>query len=80
VTSTAVEYHGHLVRFEWQSKHAVTASALVCGELHLGSAVTGGFVCVQLPYGTSWARANSATPPRASHTSRRSQIRRRDMQ
>ena len=44
-TGAMFEYQGHLVRFEWQSKHALAASARVCGESHRGSAVTGGFVC-----------------------------------
>src|SRR5581483_1443111 len=55
------EYHGHVVKFEWQSKHARRASTRVCGESQRGSACTGGFVC-ERPYGTACASANAPRP------------------
>src|SRR5512146_586067 len=60
-------YHGHLVRFEWQSKHASDASCRVAAASHFGSAVTGGFVWLR-PYGTACESAKSARTPSAIRT------------
>ena len=64
------EYHGHLVRFEWQSKQALAASSRVCGESQRGSALRGGFVC-ERPYGTACASRNNAAPTATTQPSRR---------
>ena len=56
-----LEYHGQVVRLEWQSKQALTASSRVCGESQRGSAVVGGFVC-EWPYGTPCASTKRAAP------------------
>ena len=65
-----LEYHGHVVRFEWQSKHARAASSRVCAESQRGSAVVGGFVC-ECPYGTACASRNRAAPASRTQRSRR---------
>jgi hypothetical protein len=61
------EYQGHFVSLLWQSKHARAASALTSGELHFGSAVTGGFSWIR-PYGTSWMATRKIAAPTALRT------------
>ena len=72
------EYQRHFVWLLWQSKHARTASARVCGEFHLGSAVTGGFEWLR-PYGTAWMRAKMPTNASAPHKRVRRRRKRRPL-
>src|SRR3954451_18622712 len=65
-TGATLLYHGHVVSFEWQSKHASFVSCRTAVDDHFGSAVVGGLVCAR-PYGTSWIARNSAIPPRTIH-------------